>query len=290
MTGRRVLLATSADYPRLGDDERLVLPALAARGIEAEPAIWTDPDVDWSGALVVVRSTWDYTRRHAEFIAWTERVTSVATLCNPAAVIRTNTDKRYLAVLESAGVPVVPTAWIDRGTTRILDDLLRERQWPVAVVKPSISAGAQDTVLVTADSAAEVQVLADAIAAERDVMVQPYLRSVEGYGERSLIYLGGEHTHTVRKSPMLAGARSPDEVEPATPSDDEIALAELALEWVGTELLYARIDLARLDDGTPVIMELELTEPRLFLRYADAADRFAAVIAAAADSADALPR
>lgn len=284
MPERRVLLATSADFPDLGDDERLVLAPLAARGITATAAVWSDPGVDWSGALVVVRSTWDYPMRRAEFVAWAERVAAVATLCNPAEVIRSNTDKRYLVDLERAGLPVVPTAWIDRGTTRRIADILTERTWPVAVVKPAVSAGARDTALVTAASAADAQALADAIATDRDVMVQPYLHSVEGYGERSLIYLGGVLSHTVRKAPMLAGAQSPDEVEPATAADDEMALAKLALDWVGADLLYARIDLARLDDGTPVIMELELTEPRLFLRYADAANRFAAVIAGAARS------
>ena len=246
------------------------------------PAVWSDAEVDWTAALVVVRSTWDYPLRRAEFVAWAERVAAVATLCNPAGVIRANTDKRYLADLETAGLPVVATAWIDRGTTRSVAELLRERGWPVAVIKPAVSAGAKDTMLVTPRTAEEIQPLADAIAASRDVMVQPYLRSVEGYGERSLIYLGGALSHTVRKVPMLAGADSPDEVAPAAAADDEIALAEQALDWVGAELLYARVDVARLDDGTPVIMELELTEPRLFLRYADAAETFAAAIAAAA--------
>ncbi|MDQ1708632.1 MAG: hypothetical protein QOG49_17 [Frankiaceae bacterium] len=282
MPVRRVLLATSADFPALGDDEQLVLPDLAARGIDAAAAIWTDPAVDWSGAVVVVRSTWDYTQRHAEFLAWLDRIALEATVWNPPGVIRRNTDKRYLADLAGAGVPVVPTAWIDRGTTGDVRELLAERRWAVAVVKPAVSVGAQNTIRVTPETAAAAQHLADAISSDRDVMLQPYLHSVERYGERSLIYLGGQLSHAVRKAPMLAGATSPDDVEPAVAAAEEIALAERALEWVGSELLYARVDIARLDDGTPVIMELELTEPRLFLRYAGAADRFAAAISAAA--------
>lgn len=265
----------------MGDDERLVLPGLAERGIEAKTAIWSDPEVDWAGALVVIRSTWDYTRRRDEYLAWADRVAAVATLANPAPVIRSNTDKRYLTDLAAAGVPTVPTAWIDRGTTASITALMSERQWPIAVVKPAVSVGAQDTMQVRLESTQDAQRLADAIAAERDVMVQPYLASVDGYGERSLIYLGGALSHTVRKAPMLAGATSPDDVAEAVATGDEIALAEQALSWVDAELLYARIDTARLDDGTPVIMELELTEPRLYLRYADAADRFAAAIASA---------
>lgn len=281
MPDRRVLLATSEKFAELGDDERLVLPGLAARGIDAAPAVWSDPSVDWADAVVVVRSTWDYWLRYDEFLRWLDRVEQVATVRNPAAVIRANTNKRYLADLEAAGVPVVPTEWIARGTTRSIAAILRDRGWPAAVVKPAVSAGAQDTIRVTPDMAETAQQLADEIARRRDVMVQPYLHSVEGYGERSLIHLGGELSHTVRKAPMLAGAGSPDDVEPATAASDEIALAQRALAWVGSELLYARVDIARLDDGTPVVMELELTEPRLFLRFG-AADRFAEIIADAA--------
>ncbi|MEO6713778.1 MAG: hypothetical protein ABIM89_10165, partial [Mycobacteriales bacterium] len=222
------------------------------------------------------------TSRHQEFLAWVDRVAGVAALWNPAPVIRANTDKRYLTRLEAAGVPVVPTEWIDRGTSRQLDEILRERGWPVAVVKPAVSVAAYDTMRFTADHADAAQALADEIALGRDVMVQPYLHSVEAYGERSLIHFGGSFSHAVRKAPMLAGATSPDDVEAAEATDAEIALAQRALSWVATDLMYARIDVAQLDDGTPVIMELELTEPRLFLRYADAADRFAAVIAEAA--------
>lgn len=284
MSLRRVLLATSADFPDLGDDEQLVLPGLASRGISAAAAIWTDPAIDWSDALVVIRSTWDYTLRRDEFLGWAEQVSSVATLWNPVPVVRVNTDKRYLIDLSAAGVPVVPTAWIDQGTTRDIAGLLREREWPVAVVKPAVSAGAHDTIRVTPESASEAQQLADRVASDRAVMVQPYMDSVDSYGERSLIYIGGELSHAVRKAPMLAGALSPDDVDQAIPADDEISLAQQALAWVNSELLYARIDIVRTADGTPVIMELELTEPRLYLRYAGAADRFAGAIATAARS------
>lgn len=279
MPDRRVLLATDSEWPDLGDDEQLVLPGLAARGVDASPAIWSDPSVDWAGALVVVRSTWNYIHRLDDFLRWADRVAGIATLFNPAPVIRANTDKRYLADLADAGVPVVPTEWIDRGTSRDVGAVLRERGWRAAVVKPAVSNGARDTALVTAESTSEGQQLAEAIATTRDVMIQPYLDSVETYGERSMIHIGGALSHTVRKAPMLAGASSPDDVQPAVAAADEKLLAEQALSWVGAELLYARVDIARLADGSPVIMELELTEPRLYLRYDDAADRFAAAIA-----------
>ena len=47
-----------------------------------------------------------------------------------------------------------------------------------------------------------------------------------------------------------------------------------------TPPLYARVDLLPGPDGAPQIVEVELTEPSLYLAYADnAAERFAAAIA-----------
>ena len=66
----------------------------------------------------------------------------------------------------------------------------------------------------------------------------------------------------------------------------ERALADRTVVWL-QELLgpltYARVDLLAGPDGTPVILELELVEPCLYLPFAPgAAERFAAVLRAAA--------
>ena len=279
MSDVRVLLATWAEHPQLYGDEQLVFPELARLGVPAEAAVWTDETVDWAGALVVVRNTWDYISRYDEFLHWVDRVDRTATLWNPADVLRHNIDKRYLEALAAAGLPVVPTAWIRRGESADLSDVLAARGWPRAVVKPAVSAGARDTMLVTRENTQLARELVARVSADREVMVQPYLDSVEGYGERSLVYFAGEYSHAVRKLPMLAGAAPLDEPGRVEATDEERALAERAISWVGRELLYARVDVARLDDGSAVLMELELTEPRLFLQHDGAAARFATAIA-----------
>jgi glutathione synthase/RimK-type ligase-like ATP-grasp enzyme len=199
---------------------------------------------------------------------------------NNAEVIRRNTDKRYLADLAAAGVPTVPTEWLAVGAEFDLGELLEQRGWDVAVVKPTVSAGARDTMKFTEGTVAGATELVRRVTVSREVMVQPYLQSVEEYGERALVFIDGELSHTVRKHPMLARATSPFEADPAVAAADEIALAEQVLGTVGDDLLYARVDVARFADGSPVLMELELTEPRLFLADGDgAADRLAAAIA-----------
>lgn len=273
----RVGLATSAGFPGLHVDERLVLAPLDRLGVEAEAVRWDDEAVDWSSYdLVVVRSTWDYTGRREEFLAW---AASVPRLANPAPLLTWNTDKRYLAELAAAGVPVVPTAFVAPGEA--YDVPAHEH-----VVKPTVSAGARDTRRFAAgeDSTGHAAALLDA---GRTVMVQPYQAAVDAAGETALLFFLGGLSHAARKGPVLVPTlSSPDEVEivprEASPAELEVARAALAAVPHDGPLLYARVDLVPGPDGAPVVMELELTEPSLFLSQAPgAADRFAQAVASA---------
>jgi glutathione synthase/RimK-type ligase-like ATP-grasp enzyme len=252
-------------------DEPALLGALERAGVSVRGVAW-DADVDWSAYdLVVVRSTWDYVERREEFLDWAD---SVPRLANPASVLRWNTDKRYLARLASAGVPVVPTSYI----TGDFDPPQGEY-----VVKPTVSAGAMDTSRYgpTDEEAARAHV-DRLLASGREAMVQPYLPSVETAQETSLLYLGGTFTHGARKGRVLSGrgALSPNEWDlgPREPSAAERDVAEQVLAAVDEPLLYARVDLLAGPDG-PLLLELELTEPYLFLGYCEgAADRLAGAI------------
>lgn len=252
------------------DDEREpVLAAWREAGIEGRAERWDDPGADWSAYdAVVVRSVWDYVDRREEFLSWARHVESVTRLFNPAAVLETNTDKTYLRDL---GVPTVPTHWSSQ-------DLPEFEEY---VVKPAISAGARDTIRTT--DPAEARAHAAALeAAGRTPMVQPYLAMVETEGETSLLYFNRRFSHAVRRTPMLAaGVTGADGVraQPRTPTPDQVEIAEKVLAAIPQALLYARIDLVRLPDGTPALIELELTEPYLYLNQdPQASARFAAAL------------
>lgn len=274
----RIALATNAEFAELFFDDDLLREALVARGVDAVPAVWDDPAQDWAAYdLVVVRSTWDYTERVAEFLAWAD---AVPRLANEAAVLRWNTDKTYLRGLAEAGVPVVPTRWLTDAAA------LREVEWDDVVVKPNVSAGARDT-LRCAPGSAEAASLVDAIVASgRTAMVQPYLDGVEGYGERSLLFAEGTFTHAVRRNPALSseGFTRYDAAR-VEPTDAELDVARRALAAAGRPMLYARVDVVPSADG-PVLMELEVTEPQLFLRFSpEAAEVLADAVVARAGSA-----
>lgn len=269
----RVLVAGSRVRSERSDAEtRPLVATLSARGIEAADAPWDDDTAGWADAdLVAVRTTWDYTERRDDFLAWATKVDAATTLVNPLSVLAWNSHKRYLVELAAAGVPTVPTTLLEHGTA-VPDDLGRG---PV-VVKPAVSAGGRGTVLGLPD---DLRATVRDLLGAGDVLVQPAVESIGREGEVSLIRLGEAWSHAVRKLPAAGGflvhEKHGGRLEDHTPTTGEVEVAEAALARAPGDVAAARVDLVRVD-GEPVVMELELIEPELFLRRAaDAPDRLA---------------
>jgi hypothetical protein len=249
---------------------------------------------------VVIRSTWDYTWRRDEFLAWADRVGD--RLRNSPAVVRWNSDKRYLGALGSAGLAVVRTRFVEPGDEppRLVGEV---------VVKPTVSAGGRDTGRFGPDAhdmAAEL--VGRILASGRTAMVQPYLESVDREGETALVFVAGEPVHALRKRAVL----QPDEVAPvrddalgaaeamydpslvrsSSAQPDEVDAARAIVDHLGERFgstpLIVRVDLARAADGSPTVMELEAIEPSMYLGLdpASAPRIAAAVLAEAARRAD----
>lgn len=267
-----IALASCAELPGLDEEGQLLLAALRQRGADARPVVWDGDDAWEAYDLVVLRGTWDYAERIDEFLAWTDHVATVSRLLNPAPVVRWNTDKRYLAGLERAGVPIVPTQFLEPG------DEPRHRFEDVEhVVKPVVSAGSRDTLRLGAHQVDRSRAhAASLLHRQRPVMVQPYLHEVDEHGETALLHLDGRFSHAMRKGPLLTPDMelvddlfAQEDMSPREPSDAELEVAEAVLAAVPEEygdLLYARVDLLPSPDG-PLLLELELTEPSLFLDH-----------------------
>jgi glutathione synthase/RimK-type ligase-like ATP-grasp enzyme len=268
----------------LDEDLPPLCAALTARQLAFEVCDWDDPAVDWSRYRVaLLRSTWDYIDRYAEFSAWIERASAATQLLNPPAVLRWNTHKGYLLDLQTRGVAIVPTQMLKPGDPIELIDA------PELVVKPAIGAGSRDARRFQDDlpgARAHARKLLDA---GRDVLLQPYLGRVDQAGETALVYLGGVYSHAIRKGPLLApnadatsALFAPEAIIAREPDAAEHALAAqvlAAIPFSGT-MTYARVDLLRDANGAPVLLELELTEPSLFFAHAPgAAERLADVMA-----------
>ena len=286
---RHILLATCAAFADGDVDDQLLIEPLAASNIDASFAVWNDPSVDWSQATTVLRSTWDYTLRRAEFLGW---IAAVPALHNPAEIAAWNSDKVYLRELARAGVPITPTTVVRPGSAL---ELPADHEF---VVKPSVGAGSRGAGRFLPSARGEAATHAARLHdAGRTVLIQPYLADVDDAGETALMYFDGAFSHAIRKGPMLTGDTAHDisetsglfleeNITPREPSAAELAVGNQAIAFLvdrfGEAPLYARVDLLPCADG-PVVIELELVEPSLFLSYADgAADRFAACVAARA--------
>jgi hypothetical protein len=282
----RVAFATCSEFPQGSPDD-----AQAAAALGADAVVWNDQEVDW-GAYdrVIVRSTWDYTFGVDAFLEWC-RAVGRERLRNSADVVAFNADKRYLSELSC---PSVPTAFVAPGERMPTLD-------GEVVVKPNVSAGARNTGRFGVALAEEARALVERIhASGRTALVQPYQRSVDSHGETALVFIAGELSHELHKRPVLA----PDEVAPViegplavaramldenlvvarAAADDERALARAIIAEVSERFgvpLYARVDMVREDGGRPLLLELELIEPRLYFEQAPgAAGRFAAAVLA----------
>jgi glutathione synthase/RimK-type ligase-like ATP-grasp enzyme len=286
-----IALVTAREALALDEDMPPLIAALSAQGASVETPCWDDDGVDWSRfAVAVLRSTWDYVERIDEFLAWAERCRHATRLLNPPEVVRWNTDKHYLLHLAQAGVPVVPTRFVEPGadTDAGVAAFLRGNAGALSagsvteftdfVVKPAIGAGSRDAARFRrADADAARSHLRRLVTAERrSAMLQPYLDRVDDYGETALMYLGGRYSHAIRKGPLLrvgdglvAGLFAPEQITPRVPDAAELRVAAAAFAAIPFDPpLYARIDLIRDGGGQPVVLELELTEPSLFLLHA----------------------
>ena len=269
-----VFLATAAKLPNLHEDDQLLHKALLNRGIDAQPAIWDKPDIDWANApLTVIRSTWDYVPKRDKFVQWAFDTSKQTCLLNPAQIVLWNTDKTYLAEFAKSNIPAVPSIWLAAGQKVSLKELMVTRCWPQLVIKPVVGASGVDTMRVTTDTLDEGQVFLENLAREQAVMIQPYFESVETEGESSLIFIAGEFTHAIRKVPRQGDFKSQEEYGGAltlyNPTPHEIAIAQSIMNTLAESALYGRVDFIKDDNDVPCLSELELVEPSLYLRFSD---------------------
>ena len=280
-----VALVTCAAMPGLHPDDRQLLHALRAAGLEAEPAVWEDPHYQWSAVrLAIIRSAWDYSFRRDQFVAWAERAARSTTLWNSAPVVRWNTHKRYLCDLAERGVPTVPTVVLPVGSHATLDEVLDGHGWDDAVVKAAVAQSGRYARFVPRDQRPAGRSHLARLLPHEDMLVQPYVPSVAKAGELSLVFVDGECTHAVRKRAAEGDFRVHDDyggtVDVEAPGEAHLTTARAALAAVDEPVHYARVDLVDDASGQPMIMEFELVEPELFFRWSPkAATRFATAVA-----------
>ena len=274
MISPRIALATSADHPEGLGGEALLVKALLSRDARPEWVVWNDPGVDWAAyGLIVLRCTWDYPDHVDDFRAWVRSPAVATRLVNTPTLVLGNLHKGYLADL---GELAVPTVVVPAGMTLELTRL----RWPSSVVKPAV--GIDGVGAVREAQQADLDALTLAPQDPVDAVIQPYLCDVEDRGEVSVICIDGVMTHAVHKLPAPGEFRIHDHwggtAELVDPEPAVVEITRAALAMLRSTPLYARVDVLFDGDG-PLVVELDLVEPYLYLEMApEAAERLAGQI------------
>lgn len=255
------------------DERKLITEALEAKGHSVQCLSWDDPTYDWSQTRAVIfRTIWDYFERYDEFMVWLEKVKTQTQLINSYDLIQWNIDKHYLADIEEKGISIVPTAFINTGSHRMIAEVCLERDWENVVIKPAIAGSAFHTYKVRLEERADYEELFEQLVAERDMLIQPFVESIATKGEASLMVFNGTYTHAILKKAKAGDYRVQDNwggtVELYEPSKEEVVFAENCFKACTSMPAYGRADILWDVDGNLLLGELEIIEPELWIRNA----------------------
>lgn len=253
---------------------------MAELGWQTQHISWRSKSANWNDFdAVIIRSTWDYQDDVEAFIEVLQTIdSSSATLLNSLDIVKWNINKHYLRELESHNVAIVPTLWRETFDFDELESYFEHFQTHQIVIKPTISANADNTFWLKKDTSEETfgakkELLKQALSG-RQLMIQPFVQSVIDEGEFSLFYFSGDYSHCILKTPQTGDFRVQEEhgglIQSQTPCNDLLTSAKNALQNIPKDVLYARIDLVRddLNNNLFNVMEVELIEPSLYFTFA----------------------
>jgi hypothetical protein len=236
-------------------------PVFASHGATLTAHAWDDDGVDWSlFNAVLIGSTWDYQDNLDAFMAKLEAIETQTALFNPSATVRWNSRKTYLRDLESKGVQIVPTLWLDTPGDEDVEQAFDMLDSDDLVFKRQVGANAEGQYRLHRGDAVPPM--------PEPMMAQPFLPSIQTEGEMSLIFIDGDFSHALIKSAAAGDYRiqssygGSEQAHEPDPGDRKAATA--IIEALDETPLYARVDMVRGDDGRMLLMELELIEPFLY--------------------------
>jgi hypothetical protein len=262
-------------------ERELLTKALEAKGLTVHCKAWDDPTYDWTQTRAVVfRTIWDYFERYESFAVWLEEVKTKTQLINPYQLIRWNADKHYLADLEKKGIAIVPTVFVDKGSSERIEEVCKSKKWGDVIIKPAIAGAAFYTYKVLAVERPKFENLFKKLVSERDMLVQPFIETIATKGEASLMVFNGIYTHAILKKVKAGDYRVQDDfggtVHSYTPSEDEIAFAQQCFAACKLMPAYGRADILWDTNGNILLGELEIIEPELWVRnFPESAASFA---------------
>ena len=252
-------------------EDQLLQMELENKGLKVCKKNWADPNFDWfSTTYAIFRTTWDYFERFDEFFTWIDKTKHKTTFINTTEIINWNIDKHYLQDLAGNGINIIPTLFIEKDDKINLTELFKQTKWSEAVIKPAISGAARHTYRITPNNCIFYEDIFQQLIKEKCMLFQEFMNNITLDGEISLILIGGEYTHSVRKIAKKGDFRVQDDhggkVVEHKASSEEIKFAKECVKGCPFYPIYARVDMIYNNNNQPSLIELELIEPELWFR------------------------
>ncbi len=256
-------------------EQQILLTALENEGLKVDRVGW-DSDFDWSSTrMALIRETWDYYIRIDEFTKWLHQVKDQTQLANPFKTLTWNLDKFYLRDLQQKGINIPETLFIEKGDKSTLNDLQKITGWNEMIIKPAVAGAARDTFRISLETIDEHEEIFQKLVKKEKMLFQRFQSDIIENGERTLVLIDGEYTHSVLKRAKAGDFRVQDDhggtVHQYTPTMEEIAFAQHSLSKVSPVPFYGRVDIVTDVNGQLALQELELIEPELWFRECEIA-------------------
>lgn len=264
--------------------DQLLYEPLKQLGWMAEEVSWRNTSINWDiYDAVIIRSPWDYQDDPEAFLDVLKEIeSSTAHLENSLETVKWNIDKTYLSDLQQQDIEIVPSLWCNQFYADELPTFFAELASPEIVIKPTISAGADDTFWIQKNKQNQYTKRLSSIFSDRPFLVQPFMENITSEGEFSVFFFGDSYSHTILKTPKENDFRVQEEhggrLQKVEPEVHLLSAAREVLDIIDPLPLYTRADYVRTTDDTFALMELELIEPSLYFNMdPESPERFARV-------------
>lgn len=249
-------------------EDLLLQKELIKNGIDAEIISWQNSEINYDKYnCLILRSVWGYQDCYEKFKEWLLFVKSNNIIIfNDVNIILDNIRKDIqFEILKKYSIPYIPTTIIRDSIDWNRLDFYGQK----FVIKPIISGSGNNTYQF--DSKEEVDEIIrrkyETILQQSDngLIIQPFISGISN-GEYSCVFIDGINTNNMLRFPGVLGEKKRAEYLTTVPKSvlDLATQVSKIPEFSG--YLYARIDIV-LQNNRPYIMEVELTEPDLLIKY-----------------------
>jgi len=274
---KKIALLTSSNT-----DEHVMHESLLEESLNAYPDLkhqtlnWDDDSINWSEfSAVIVRTTWDYTKRPEEFLRVLKKISETgALLLNSYDLLKWNMNKIYLRDLSKKGVSIIESLFFDE------EDFNKQAESFVCeqfIVKPRVGASAEGQEFVTLDRLIEMN---ESKKYQGSHFAQPFIEDIKTEGECSYFFFNNKFVYAIKKVPKAGDFRVQEEfggrLSAFTPDEEELKEAYKTADAVKNfSPLYLRVDALKTKAKEWKLMELEAIEPSMYFgHFAEASNMF----------------